>query len=400
MFTEANMRILCVLLPHFPWRCEVRRQPDIAGRPAVVVKSKDAAGSRKIVIDCSPPLEDLPRGIPLQQALARHDDVGIIQADIPCYRAVFNEILDALEQVSPLVEGADPGCIYIGVDGLQLIYPDDNAIVNAVKEPVADFMPLIGIAENKFLASLAARHSLPGSYKVLDGDVGLFLKELSCDVLPISMKSKSKLHDFGIHTLGQVAAMLPGPLQSQFGPEGKRIWEFANGIDTVPLYPRFVEEVIEESITLSSVTVSMDAILTAAEALLLRVLPVIVRKGLGIRSLALWTRTWNMENWERCIDFKEPAMEVKSVVSRLKRVLEDYPQPGPVEQVGIRVNRLGYPRGRQRSLFSDTRAREHLADDIRQLELKLGNPQIYKVKEVEPWSRIPERRYVLTPTGR
>ena len=26
------MRILCVLLPHFPWRCEVRRHPDIEGR--------------------------------------------------------------------------------------------------------------------------------------------------------------------------------------------------------------------------------------------------------------------------------------------------------------------------------------------------------------------------------
>jgi DNA polymerase-4/protein ImuB len=93
-------------------------------------------------------------------------------------------------------------------------------------------------------------------------------------------------------------------------------------------------------------------------------------------------------------------MDVKNAVVRLKRVLEDYPQPGPVEQVGIRVNRLGYPLGRQKNLFSDIRAQEHLADDIKQLELKLGNPQVYKVKEIEPWSRIPERRYALTPTSR
>jgi DNA polymerase-4/protein ImuB len=39
-------------------------------------------------------------------------------------------------------------------------------------------------------------------------------------------------------------------------------------------------------------------------------------------------------------------------------------------------------------------------EDIRQLELRLGNPQIYKVQEVEPWSRMPERRYVLAHTGR
>jgi DNA polymerase-4 len=394
------MRILCVLLPHFPWRCEVQRNPNIAARAAIVIQSKDATSSQKLVLDWSPGLAGLAHDMPLQQALARHDDVEIIQADIPHYRTVFSQILDALEQVSPLVEGTDPGCIYIGVDGLQLIYPNDSALINAVREVVADFMPQMGIAQNKFLASLAAQQSEPNDCKILWGDIASFLKDLPCDALPISLKSKGKLRDFGIHTLEQVAAMLPGPLLSQFGPEGRRIWELAQGIDNTPLYPRFMEEVIEESVALPSVTVSMDAILTSAESILLHVLPSIVRRGLGIRSLTLWTRTWNAENWERIIQFKEPAMDVKNTVARLKRALEDYPQPGPVEQLGIKVNRLGYPRGRQKSLFSDIRAQEHLADDIKQLELKLGNPQIYKVKEVEPWSRIPERRYALTPTNR
>jgi DNA polymerase-4 len=71
-----------------------------------------------------------------------------------------------------------------------------------------------------------------------------------------------------------------------------------------------------------------------------------------------------------------------------------------VEQAGIKITGLGYPSGRQKNLFSDIRAKEHLAEDIKQLELKLGNPQVYKVQEIEPWSRIPERRYALTPTSR
>jgi DNA polymerase-4/protein ImuB len=357
-------------------------------------------GSQKLVIDYSPELEGLQPDMPLQQALARHDNVEIFQADMPHYRSVFNEILDALEQVSPLVEGADPGCVYIGADGLQLIYPDDNALVNAVREVVADFAPQMGIAENKFLASLAARYSPPGGYKILSGATDSFLKDLSCDVLPISMKSKSKLRDFGLATLGQVAALPPGPFQAQFGPEGKRIWQLARGHDDTPLYPRFMEEIIEESITLSSVTVSLDAILLAVESLLNRIFAGNSLKGRGIHSLTLWTRTWNAEHWERHINFKEPAMDVRSAVSRIKRILEDYPQPGPVEQVGIKITGLGYPRGRQKSLFSDIRAKEHLAEDIKQLELKLGNPQVYTVKEVEPWSRIPERRYALTPANR
>ena len=93
-------------------------------------------------------------------------------------------------------------------------------------------------------------------------------------------------------------------------------------------------------------------------------------------------------------------MDIKTVINRIKRVMEEYPQPGPVEQIGLNISRLGYPGGRQKSLLREIRSQDHLMEDIRQLELRLGNPQVYRVKEVEPWSRIPERRYVLAPTNR
>jgi DNA polymerase-4 len=393
------MRILCALLPHFPLMCEVGKNPALEGRLAIVTYT---SGSHRLVLDWSPELEGSQRDMPLQQALARHGRVELIQADMPCYRSVFNDLLDKLETISPLVEGTALGCAYMGVDGLHLIYPDDDALLKAIREAIPEtFTSQIGIAGNKFLAYLAAHRNLPGGHRILSGDdVVPFLRNLPCDVLPVSLKSRSKLHDFGVHTLGQIAALPTGPLQSQFGPEGKRIWELARGIDDTPLYPRFMERVIDESTALSSVTVSLEAILVAIELLLVRVFANISRNGMGISSLTLWTRTWNLESWEKTIQFKEPAMDMKTTVSRIKHVLEDYPQPGPVEQVGIRVNRLGYPRGQQKSLFSEVRAKAHLIEDIKQLELRLGNPQVYKVKEVEPWSRIPERRYALTPTGR
>jgi DNA polymerase-4/protein ImuB len=52
--------------------------------------------------------------------------------------------------------------------------------------------------------------------------------------------------------------------------------------------------------------------------------------------------------------------------------------------------------GIQSSLFSDVRKREQLKEMMRQLEVLLGcKPPIYQMKEVEPWSRIPERRQAL-----
>ncbi len=360
-----------------------------------------ASGSQKLVLDYSPELDGLQRDMPIQQALARHGRAELLPADMPYYRTIFNRLLDVLEDVSPLVEGTELGCVYIGVDGLQLIYPDDESLIDAVFRAVPEvFAPQAGIAENKFLAYLTAHRCPPGGRQILTGKVEDFLCDLTCDVLPISMKSKKKLHQFGLHTLRQVAALPPGPLLSQFGTEGKKINDLARGCDNTPLYPRMMEEVIEESIMLSSVTISLEYILVSLEELLGKVFARISRVGLGVRSLTVWTRTWNAKQWERTVRFKEPAMDIKTVINRIKRVMEEYPQPGPVEQIGLIISRLGYPGGRQNSLFREIRSKDHLMEDIRQLELRLGNPQVYRVKEVEPWSRIPERRYVLAPTNR
>jgi DNA polymerase-4 len=407
------MKLLCVILPHFPLSCEIQRHTAKV-RPTIVLQQKDEAGSQKIVLDFSPELERLHIGMALQPAISTYGEVDLVQADIPYYWSVFNQILDKLEEKSPIVEGAELGCAYIGLDGLQLLYRNDEALVDEVRGVIPEvFKVRTGIAEGKFLSYLIARYAgtkmdppwsgfarTPQNRKQaasFTDDIAAFIKDLPCDVLPVSDRSKSKLHDYGIRTLGQVSSLPQGPLQAQFGPEGKRILELARGYDDTPLYQRCKEEIIEESSTLPSVTVSLGSILAAMESQLSHTFARDVLKGRGIRSLTLWTRGWSGEHWERSLQFKEPAMDTKSTISRVKLVLENYPQPGPVEQLGIRITGLGYSDGRQRSLFSAVRAKDHLMEDIRQLNLRLGNHQIFKVKEVEPWSRIPERRYALTP---
>ena len=190
------MKILCVMVPHFPWRCEVMRQPALDGRPAIVTIT---SGSQKLVLDYSPELSGLLPDMPLQQALARYGEAGLLPADMPYYRSVFTGMLDRLEGISPLVEDAGPGCVYVGADGFQLIYPDDRAIGDAVLGAIPDsFSPQIGLASNKFLAYLAALNCRPSSYRVITGDVADYLKDISVDVLPVSIKSREKLHTFGL----------------------------------------------------------------------------------------------------------------------------------------------------------------------------------------------------------
>ncbi|MDP2663550.1 MAG: hypothetical protein Q8R28_22785, partial [Dehalococcoidia bacterium] len=100
------------------------------------------------------------------------------------------------------------------------------------------------------------------------------------------------------------------------------------------------------------------------------------------------------------VSFKDPTTGAGQALSRIKHILQNSPVPGPVEDIGLRITGFCQERGRQSSLFSEVRAREQLQEDIKQIELRLGKgPQVFRVREVEPWSRIPERRQALTPSG-
>jgi len=395
------MKVFCVLLSHFHLQCEVKRHPAIKDSAALVVY---AAGSQKLVLDYSPCLKGMQADMPLQEALSKYGEADLIPADVPYYNSVFNQIQDALEEKCPLVEGAGLGCIYLGIDGLEWVYPDSAALFGAIREAIpAEFNYQPGIAMGKFPSYMAAFSSHPGSHRIVSGgteEMGLFLKDFPCDVLPVSWQNKKRLTDFGLSTLGQVASLPPGPLQSQFGPEGKRIWELARGMDEEPLHPRHSEETIEESLELPSVAVSLEAIMAAVDSLLARALLRDGVRGRGIRNLILWAQVQGLGYWERSVSFKDPATGARQALSRIKHLLQSSPVPGPVEQMGLRISGFCQERGRQGSLFSDTRAQEQLQEDIKQMELRLGmGPQVFRVREVEPWSRIPERRQALTPSN-
>jgi len=392
------MRMLCILLPNFPFRCEAERCPDLVWRPAAVTYT---AGNEKLVLDYSPELNGLWRDMPVQQALASYYQLDLVHADVNYYWRIFGEMLDALELKSPLVEGANLGEIYIGLLGLDSLYLNDDATVAAMKEALPEnFEIQLGIAGGKFPSYLAATQSKYGAYNTYTGDIASQIKDLSCDLLSVSSKSKEKLHEFGLHTLGSIASLPQSCLEAQFGPEGGFIWQLANGQDDTPLYPRLSEEKIEESTTLPSPAVSLDVLFMAMESMISRIFKRLKNRGIGIRRITIWTRTWLSEYWEKCVNFKNPATNIKSILSRIRQVMESSTQPGPVEHLGIKVTGLGYQIGRQGSILKEIRSQDHLLDDIQQLEFRLGGPQLFKVKEIEPWSRIPERRYVLRPLDR
>jgi hypothetical protein len=70
--------------------------------------------------------------------------------------------------------------------------------------------------------------------------------------------------------------------------------------------------------------------------------------------------------------------------------------PGPLEDIRLTLSGITGEAGRQESMWKEVKRDENLQETISQLRTRLKMaPPIYQVRELEPWSRIPERRYAL-----
>lgn len=390
------MKFACVLITHLPIKAELMRYPELRGRQVIVTKS---TGSKQVVLDRSPEARGVVAEMPLQEAVSRCRAAVLLEADERYYRSVFDGVLRHLEQRSPLLEEAKLGCAYVGLDGLEAMYGGEARLIASLLQVVPHhFNPRIGVASGKFPAYVAAVTSRGGQARRVPDDVAGFLKDLPINLLPLSWENKTRLHRFGLHSLGELATLSVGSLQAQFGREGTRAWELANGIDRSPLLPYEREEAVTESLTFPSPTTTRQAILTALETLLGRAFARAEVRGRYVRTANLEGQILRHPPWTRRLAFKTAVGSKERALLALKSSLDTITLPGPLEDMKLSLAGFTGETGMQTSLFSDIRKREQLRETVRQLEARFGHqPPIYQVREVEPWSSIPERRQALVP---
>ncbi|MBI4220770.1 MAG: hypothetical protein HY682_11545 [Chloroflexi bacterium] len=408
--------IACIHLPHFPWQTEVVRRPELAKRPAIIV-GYETPGSQpsrsslsfvresngslqpsrpRIVLDCSPDLQGVLPGMPLNEALSRNPGVALIEPDMPHYQLAFDRALKALAERCPDVEDDGLGRAYVGIWGLEGLYGDDAQVVRVLANAIHDFDLRIGIGENKWLAYVAAAGSEHGRGRKVVGEPGRFMSRFRVDILPARYETVQRLHSFGLHRMGDIAALPRSALQAQFGPEGALIWDLANGIDQQPLISRHPEETVSEYLTFPDPTANLSAILPAIESLLARAYTRPEMNRRYAREALLQAQVFRRSPWTLKVAFKEPAGAKTHALFAIKARLDGIALPGPLEDLRLTLLGLTGEGGKQESMWSEVRKREQLQDAVRQLHARLGeSPPIYQVREMEPCSRIPERRHAL-----
>ena len=388
-----RLRVACVLVDHLPLKLELQRDPDLAGRRVLVFQRQ---GSQRTVLDASPAAAQVTRGMSLQEAQTHCKDAVLIEADVLRYQQAFDSVLLSLGEWSPDVESGQLGCAYVGLDGLEETYGTEDRLIDALLQSVQRHLePRVGVSHGKFPAYLAALRAEPGrAYKPPLG-VKQFVAPFPIEVLPVPWNIKARLRSFGLDTLEKVAKLSLGPLQAQFGSAGARIWHLAQGKDDTPLVRRQLEEEVTSSIAFPMPTANIEPLLMALDHLSARLFSQPEMWGRYARVALLEGQIVMKPAWQRRIVFKVPVGERGRAYFVLKSLVADVVLPGPLEEVRLTLKELTGESGRQESLFRDVRRRDQLRETVAQLKVAQGRNPIYQVREVEPWSRIPERQRAL-----
>ena len=422
---EGRVRpIACLRVPNFPWQVEVLRKPELHDHSAIVAgkaldlsedltnmpsgpglgqasKAAKNSLSARVVLAASPDLTDVIPGMSIIEATSRHKGVLIIEADTALYALMFDEIIQNLEHIVPDIEAAAPGLAYVGIWGLEGLYGDDAHVVRLLAGAVDDFDIRIGVGDNKWLAYAASLLSRSNSGRKITGEPGRFLDKFPVDSLPVPYSLIKRLHAFGLTTMGHIADIPRGPMEAQFGQSGGAAWELANGIDNRPLMPKRSVLGVSEHLDFPDPTVSMSAIVTALESLLGRAYrrPQFIRRF--ARQANIQSQVFQHAPWTMRVSFKDPAGSKHQALFAIKSKLDMTKIPGPLEDMRITLSGITGEAGRQESMWNEVKRDTDLQETISQLRSRLRiAPPIYQVKELEPWSRIPERRYALVQLSR
>jgi nucleotidyltransferase/DNA polymerase involved in DNA repair len=390
--------IACLVIPHFALRVALLERPELDGAPLVL---GPPPGGRPVVRDATPEAaaHGIRPGLGLREAVALCPD-AIILAPHPVHEHVADEcIVAGLETISPAVETdeAQPGCYAVDLTGLDRLLGPPRLIAERLLATMPALLrPRAGVAPTKFAARVAASQAAPGAVQVVDpAAVQVFLAPAPVSLLPLAPDKQRRLERLGLRTLGDLAALPPAAVQARSGPEGRHAWELARGIDRTRVHPHLPPETVTESLELPAPATSRETLLIAVTRLVLRAFDRAPLQHRHVRQTHLRVSLEGGQGWEQITTLREPGGRQR-VIAALGYRLQSLVLPGPVEALTLELTGLIDATSRQELLPGfHSRRPWQLAEASRQLKQRFGASGLYRVAEVEPWSRLPERRQAL-----
>ncbi|MGO4717026.1 DNA polymerase IV [Bradyrhizobium sp. 2TAF24] len=213
---------------------EKRDRPDIADQPVIIGGGKRGVVSAACYIART---YGVRSAMPMFQALERCPDAVVIPPDMAKYVRVGREVRAAMLALTPLVEPLSIDEAFLDLGGTERLHGMIPAKVLArfardVERDIGITVS-IGLSVNKFIAKVASDLDKPRGFAALDqAEAAAMLATKPVGfIYGVGPATEAKLAQRGFRLIGDLQRADEIELMRQFGPEGRRLWRLARGID-------------------------------------------------------------------------------------------------------------------------------------------------------------------------
>jgi protein ImuB len=410
--------IVCVRLPRFELVLAAGGARELVGRALAIAPSP---GAEQRIGEASGAAEarGVRRGMALGEALARCPDLVLVPPDPVMVQEAWESRLRGLEEIGAAVEPARPGLAYFDTEPLRGLHGSDAAAIAAACDAGAgalagggrraraprsaagseDRYMRVGAGPTRFCALAAALAVRSRRPLVLEGKEALrWLAGRPIELLGFRAETEHLLEPLvrlGVRTLGELVRLGRPALADRFGEAGAFAHRLACGEDT-PLQPRLLEERLQETMSVGDAS-SGPSLERVLGVLVDRLLARGERRGRTLRALTLSARLLSGGGWRERVVLREPLADRERISLALS--LRLLMLPAPAATLSLSVERFGPPAGEQRALLDEAHDARmaRLREAVAQVRIVGGENAAMRAVCVDPDSRVPERRVVLTP---
>lgn len=230
---------------------ELLSHPDLRDIPTAVCG--DPASRHGIILAKNEPAKrcGVQTAETIWQARKKCPGLVLLPSHHALYREYSKRVNAIYEQYTDLVEPFGIDESWLDVTGsLHLFGGDARALANALRERMKQELGLtlsVGVSFNKVFAKLGSDYKKPDATTVISREnwqeivwplpVG--------DLLYVGAAARRLLHQYGVDTIGQLAACRPEMLETLMGKMGIQLYEYANGLDHDAVRSRYEAEPVK-----------------------------------------------------------------------------------------------------------------------------------------------------------
>jgi DNA polymerase IV len=227
--------------------CEMTRNDSLVGIPAAVAGDPKKRSGIILAANYEARSFGVKTAMVLHEALKRCPRLTLVPPDHHFYHQKSEEVMDLLSNYTPVMEQNSIDEAWLDMTGCEGLFGEPLTAAKSVMDEIKGRLRLwcsIGIAENKFLAKMAAEMKKPlGITELWQQDIPKKLWPLPIkEMYGIGAKTAEKLNRIGMKSIGDLAKSDKDRLIKMLGKSGNEIYLHANGIDNSPVVAHTVED--------------------------------------------------------------------------------------------------------------------------------------------------------------